>query len=158
MDIQEEIAQIKHEIQSFNNKIGINNEHTVSQEKEKEKEKVKDVSSKGNTYALEQFKFQQSYLNYKRNQNKKKDDVQVINNTDELMKMIDENDYKKPWIKLDNYQKKKKIKEYVSDLEISEVEKNTKLEKYNSLLKDKTFNKSVNYIIEQKKISSIKDT
>lgn len=157
MDIQEEINRIRKEIQSFNNKINISDVSTTSNQIEDKNKKIKDLS-KGNTYALEQFKFQQSYLNYKRNQNKKKDDIQVINNTDELVKMIDENDYKKPWLKLDNYQKKIKIKEYISELEISESEKNTKLEKYNSLLKNKTFNKSVNYIIDQKKISSIKDT
>ena len=156
MDIQEEINRIKEEIQSFSNKISTNNEDTISEEKEKEK--VKAVTSKGNTYALEQFKFQQSYLNYKRNENKKKDDIQIINNTEELVKMIDENDYKKPWNKLDNYQKKIKIKEYVLSLEIPESEQKTKLEKFNSLLKDKTFNKSINYLIEEKKISSIKDT
>lgn len=156
MDIQEEINRIKEEIQSFSNKINTNNEDTISEEKEKEK--VKTVTPKGNTYALEQFKFQQSYLNYKRNENKKKHDIQIINNTEELIKMIDENDYKKPWNKLDNYQKKIKIKEYVLSLEIPESEQKTKLEKFNSLLRDKTFNKSINYLIEEKKISSIKDT
>lgn len=71
----------------------------------------------GNKYELSQFQYKVSSLNYKRsikkNMNKAPENINNLNNMDELSKFIQENDYKKKWSKLDNFQKKQKIIEYV---------------------------------------------
>lgn len=160
MNIEKEIIQIKNNIKNFNNNNNqlSCNTHDKNNKDNLGEKNLKSNQNQGNNYTLEQFKFQQNYLNYKRNKNKKKYTFNIINSTDDLIKMIDEVDYKKPWNKLDNYQQKVKISEYLKELNLTKEEKNNKSEKYLKLLNDKNFNKIINYSIEEKKIISIKDT
>ena len=72
-------------------------------------------------YQLEQHKWKQQYLNYKRDlkkniDNHNKPKYNNIESMEELNKFILENDYKKTWNRLDLFQKKYKLKQYIEEL------------------------------------------
>ncbi len=79
----------------------------------------------------------------------------------QLSKFISETDYNKKWNKLDNYQKKKKIIQYVSNLVASgQINSSLKDTLNNELLKKLKNNKlksskTVNYNMDNFKIESI---
>ena len=109
LEFKNDIDKILLEINSLNNNSD-NNLNEISDDIKKKKVIT------GNTYALEQFNRKQNYLTYKRCIKKNSDsfntkkDYNIIECNDMLESLIEENDYKKPWNKLDKYQKKKKIK------------------------------------------------
>ena len=93
----------------------------------------------GNTYALEQFSRKQNYLTYKRSIKKNPEGLNtetnynILESNNMLENFIEENDYKKPWNRLDKYQKKQKITEYI-DILINDNKLNKELK--NKLIKD----------------------
>ena len=70
-------------------------------------------------YTMESIQRKQDYINYKRdirkNVDEKKIDYAVISG-DDLMNVINLLDYNKTWTRLDKYQKKKKIIEFINFL------------------------------------------
>ena len=70
-------------------------------------------------YTMESIQRKQDYINYKRDIKKNvvdnKVDYAVVSN-DDLMNVINLLDYNKTWTKLDKYQKKKKLTEYINSL------------------------------------------
>jgi hypothetical protein len=88
-----------------------------------EENNIKNIQ--GNKYELSQFQYKVSSLNYRRNLKKnigkKPENINNLNNMDELSKFIQENDYKKIWSKLDNFQKKKKLIEYIKLLDTNHL-------------------------------------
>ena len=75
----------------------------------------------GNMHQLNQHKWKQQYINYKRDLKKfpdgqKKITYEVVESNDDLMDIISKNEFKVKWGKLDAYLRKKKIDEYVNTL------------------------------------------
>lgn len=119
--------------------------------------------SKGNVYSLNQIQWRQKCINYRRDVKKFPDgkvkNYDVIDNISDMEKMISNNEYKKNWGRLDKYQKKKKIKEFVNNLSKYSNEINNKLFNKLSELVDKDIIKKtsqVEYDKETCKIISIK--
>ena len=74
MDIDEEIKQIKYYIKNFDNQCCYSNNindtnDNINVNFEEKGIQLNQNKNQGNTYALEQFKFKQNYLNYKRKKN-----------------------------------------------------------------------------------------
>ena len=70
-------------------------------------------------YTMESIQRKQDYINYKRDIKKNLDDNKVdyaVVSNDDLMNVINLLDYNKTWTRLDKYQKKKKIIEYINSL------------------------------------------
>jgi len=101
-----DIDQIRTNIAQLNNELGYKPANTT--------EKIK--NNKGNVYALNNFMYKQSSINYRKQQkdhfNGKKIDY-IVSTEQELLSTISKNDYCKSWLRLDKYQKKVKIKEYI---------------------------------------------
>ena len=79
----------------------------------------------GNMHELNQHKWRQQYLNYKRDLKKypdgqKKQNYEIVESNDDLMDLISKNQFKVKWGKLDGYLRKKKIDEFVDKLFIDE--------------------------------------
>jgi len=154
------------DIEDIKNKI---NKLNLSINDKKDLEKIIDNTNikniKGNVYALSQFQYKVSSLNYRRNLRKnigkKEEDINNLDNMKQLSKFISETDYNKKWNKLDNYQKKKKIIQYVSNLVASgKINSSLKETLNNELLKKLKNNKlksskTVNYDMDNFKIESI---
>ena len=154
------------DIEDIKNKI---NKLNLSINDKKDLEKIIDNTNikniKGNVYALSQFQYKVSSLNYRRNLRKnigkKEEDINNLDNMEQLSKFISETDYNKKWNKLDNYQKKKKIIQYVSNLVASgQINSSLKDTLNNELLKKLKNNKlksskTVNYNMDNFKIESI---
>ena len=154
------------DIEDIKNKI---NKLNLSINDKKDLEKIIDNTNikniKGNVYALSQFQYKVSSLNYRRNLRKnigkKEEDINNLDNMKQLSKFISETDYNKKWNKLDNYQKKKKIIQYVSNLVASgQINSSLKDTLNNELLKKLKNNKlksskTVNYNMDNFKIESI---
>ena len=154
------------DIEDIKNKI---NKLNLSINDKKDLEKIIDNTNikniKGNVYALSQFQYKVSSLNYRRNLRKnigkKEEDINNLDNMEQLSKFISETDYNKKWNKLDNYQKKKKIIQYVSNLVASgKINSSLKDTLNNELLKKLKNNKlksskTVNYNMDNFKIESI---
>ena len=154
------------DIEDIKNKI---NKLNLSINDKKDLEKIIDNTNikniKGNVYALSQFQYKVSSLNYRRNLRKnigkKEEDINNLDNMKQLSKFISETDYNKKWNKLDNYQKKKKIIQYVSNLVASgKINSSLKDTLNNELLKKLKNNKlksskTVNYNMDNFKIESI---
>lgn len=154
------------DIEDIKNKI---NKLNLSINDKKDLEKIIDNTNikniKGNVYALSQFQYKVSSLNYRRNLRKnigkKEEDINNLDNMEQLSKFISETDYNKKWNKLDNYQKKKKIIQYVSNLVASgKINSSLKETLNNELLKKLKNNKlksskTVNYDMDNFKIESI---
>ena len=141
-NFEKDIEKIKSKINKLNlctnkNKLEVKKDETI----------LKNI--KGNVYELSQFQWKVSSLNYKRNLRKNigKNDESINNldNMEQLYKLISENDYKKKWNKLDNYQKKRKLIQYVSYLVDSG--------QINSLLKE-TLNNELIKKLNNKKLKS----
>jgi hypothetical protein len=106
-------------------------------------------------YNLEQHKSKQKYLNYKRNLKKyplgHTENYNTFESMDKLSSFLTNNEYKKKWNRLDNYQKKIKIKEYIDSLiKNGELLLENKNELYIQLeiLLNKKKLKNVNYDLE----------
>lgn len=119
--------------------------------------------SKGNLYSLNQIQWRQQCINYRRDLKKYPDgkvqNYDVIDEIAEMEKIINNNEYKKNWGRLDKYQKKKKIKEFINSLDKYSDEINDKLFTELSVLVDKDIIKKtsqVEYDKETCKILSIK--
>jgi hypothetical protein len=70
-------------------------------------------------YTMESIQRKQDYINYKRDIKKNLDDNKVdyaVVSNDDLMNVINLLDYNKTWTRLDKYQKKKKLIEYINSL------------------------------------------
>ena len=115
-----------------------------------EKKVIKNIQ--GNKYELSQFQFKVSSLNYKRNIMKNigrnPEKINKVDNMDELSKIIQQNDYKKSWNKLDNFQKKIKINQYVNLLESKGLVKDELI----PLLRNQLLTKLKNNKLKSKKI------
>lgn len=107
------------------------------------------VDKSGNNYQLNQYQFKQNCLNYKRNLNKKIHETKIIDTTEEMIEFLNNNDYKKNWNKLDCYQKKTKIKEFMSN------NKENSINYLELFLNKKIINKNIIYDKEKKQITSI---
>ena len=107
----------------------------------------------------------QQYLNYKRELRRypegKVENFEIIETQDKLMETIQDNEYKRPWTRLDSYQKKVKIKEFIADLEKEEKLNNEQCiilqKELLSLIKQGKINKTsqVNYDKDVEKLISI---
>ena len=169
MNINTEIVNIKAKITELNDSVkvsvnikdeDISNIIPVIKDKSKDKSKdtSKDKSKDTSNYIVNQHQYKQNYLNYKRNLNKKKHEVEVLNNTDELLLSIGQNDYKKTWNRLDNYQKKLKLKEYIYTLDSTLEIKEQYISTFNREINEKKFNnKNFKYDINNMKIIMIKN-
>ena len=169
MNINTEIVNIKAKITELNDSVkvsvnikdeDISNIIPVIKDKSKDKSKdtSKDKSKDTSNYIVNQHQYKQNYLNYKRNLNKKKHEVEVLNNTDELLLSIGQNDYKKTWNRLDNYQKKLKLKEYIYTLDSTLEIKEQYISTFNREINEKKFNhKNLEYDINNMKIIMIKN-
>ena len=80
----------------------------------------------GGRYALDQFKWKQGYINYKRDLKKypngKVINYDLVEGEQNLIEILRKNEYKKSWGKLDIYQQKTKVKEYVKSLVDTKLE------------------------------------
>lgn len=116
LEFENDINDIISEISLLNGNLNNKNQEILGDNEKKKKIIV------GNTYALEQFNRHQNYLTYKRSIKKNPDGLNtetkynILESNDILETYIEENDYKKPWNKLDKYQKKIKITEYIDNL------------------------------------------
>jgi hypothetical protein len=101
---------------------------------------------KDDTMQLNNLLWKQRTLEYRKlqkkiisNSNYKEKEYNIVSNEDELLKSIEENSYKKTWNRLDLFQKKTKIKEYILDLytnnKLSDSLKNTMISKIDSIIK-----------------------
>jgi hypothetical protein len=158
-NFDKDIVDIKNKI----NKLNLSIKDKKDLEKIIDNTNIKNI--KGNVYALSQFQYKVSSLNYRRNLRKnigkKEEDINNLDNMEQLSKFISETDYNKKWNKLDNYQKKKKIIQYVSNLVASgQINSSLKDTLNNELLKKLKNNKlksskTVNYNMDNFKIESI---
>ena len=158
-NFDKDIVDIKNKINKLN--LSINDKKDL--EKIIDNTNIKNI--KGNIYALSQFQYKVSSLNYRRNLRKnigkKEEDINNLDNMEQLSKFISETDYNKKWNKLDNYQKKKKLIQYVSNLVAGgKINSSLKETLNNELLKKLKNNKlksskTVNYDIDNFKIESI---
>ena len=145
-------------ISDVNEQIKIMNKQVTNSEPINVNTVLKKNKPSQNNYHLQQFQYKQNCINYKKDLKKKKSDITTINSTEELIELIEKYDYKKKWIKLDNYQKKQKINEYILNLSINEEEKEKMKNIYLINLNNKLFNNKVNYDINLMKIIEIKFT
>lgn len=158
-NFDKDIDTLRNQIAELNKQIS--NESNINNVDELPKQKV----IKGNTYALSQFQYRVSSLNYRRtmkkNVDKKEENINSLDSMKELNSFISENDYKKKWNKLDNYQKKKKLVQYINQLIqkniiTSEEKKNITANLMDLLKKGKLkSNNVVNYNLDNKMIESI---
>lgn len=117
---------------------------------------------RGNEYSLRQLQYKQQRLNNRRQQrkeslkrgriedtdteagSKKMEEVTTMNSMEAVETWIQENEYKKKWFRLDAYQKRKKLEEYVAAFP-------KHAEKWTVSLKDlcsKKYNKQIVYDAE----------
>ena len=158
-NFDKDIDTLRNQIAELNKQIS--NESNINNVDELPKQKV----IKGNAYALSQFQYRVSSLNYRRtmknNVDKKEENINSLDSMKELNSFISENDYKKKWNKLDNYQKKKKLVQYINQLIqqniiTSEEKKNITANLMDLLKKGKLkSNNVVNYNLDNKMIESI---
>jgi len=115
-------------------------------------------------YTMESIQRKQDYINYKRDIKKNvvdnKLDYAVVSN-DDLMNVINLLDYNKTWTRLDKYQKKKKLTEYINSLidsnSLDSTYKTDLLKELQSLIFSKKMKSSaINYDIKSQKILDIK--
>ena len=78
---------------------------------------------KDDTMQLQNLLWKQKTIEYRKiqkkinsNKNYKEKEYTIIDNEDVLLDLINKNSYKKSWSRLDSFQKKTKIKEYVEHL------------------------------------------
>ena len=114
-EFDNDIVQIITKINSLNESFNISDnspEHT--------KDQVKKRVSTGGNYALQQHQWKQGYLNYKREIRRNPDgnvmNFDVVESKEDLINIINQNEYKKSWGRLDKFQQRKKINEYVKNL------------------------------------------
>lgn len=137
MDIKNEVMYIKNSISNLQNTAITNTIEEASPIKQ---------NDSGNTYALNQYQFNQSRLDYQRNLHKKKQDITTYENNQEFFDMLMKNDYSKPWSRLSLYQKKTKLTEYVQSLTtINMQQRKEKLSEYLKKINDKQFQKNIQY-------------
>lgn len=115
------------------------------------------------SYQLDQHKWKQQCINYRRELRKNphgehKKMFNVFENTNDLSDFLNKHEYKKKWNRLDNYQKRVKVKEYIDHLvnkgELS-IEHSKLLQiKLDVLIHSKKL-KKVDYDIENACIKSI---
>ena len=115
-------------------------------------------------YTMESIQRKQDYINYKRdikkNVDENKIDYAVVSN-DDLMNVINLLDYNKTWTRLDKYQKKKKIIEFINFLidsnSLDSVYKSELLTELQNLIFSKKMKSSaIKYDIKTQKILDIK--
>ena len=141
LEFEDDINEIVSEIKELN----INNK----QENIDELPKKRIIG--GNNYALEQHLRKQNYLSYKREAKNNPDiDEKVINyniieTNEDLINFIDQNEYKKSWNRLDNYQKDIKLKEFIDNL--------VKIDKINNNLRNNLY-KELTEMIKEAKVKS----
>lgn len=153
---RKDFERIQDEIKYLNSNIS-QSLYTKINHSSKSDKKSKEMT--GNMYALNNLKYQQSRINYKRNLRKKKDEesekkktkINIIDNEEELNNIISKYEYKKKWFRLDNYLKTQKLKEF---FEISENKAVLDKIDLKSLVNTK-YNKYIKYNIESCKIESI---
>ena len=152
-----DIDGIKKQVTTINTSLNVTND-TV-------KTDIPVKKLNGNRHELSQFQYRVSSINYKRNLKKnmykKPEIINNLESMDELSQFIQENDYRKKWTKLDNFQKKKKLLEYINDLIntcVLDISFKTQLHnvlKINLENKKLKSNKIVNYDTNTLKIVSI---
>lgn len=160
LEFENDIEEIVYEIDILNKKLNIN----TIEENLDEVPKKKIIG--GNSYALEQHLKKQNYLSYKREAKNNPDidekivNYNVIETNEDLINFIDNNEYKKSWNRLDNYQKGIKLKEFISNL-VKNNKLNDNLE--NKLYKEltemirSTKSKNIEYDKENTIIKSVKN-
>ena len=165
-NFMEEIDTIVERIEKLNKNILNSNSnskiHMVDKKQPKDELKVTPITNHKN-YKLDQHKWKQQYINYKRNLRKdptgeNTKSFNVFQNNNDLSDFLKKNEYKKKWNRLDNYQKKVKVKEYLRqlvDLDELSIEKSKLLIiKFDILINSKKL-KKVDYDSENCKIVSI---
>lgn len=142
--------------------------NSINNTDDNKSEKIKNYN--GNRYDLSNFQYRVSSMNYKRNlkrdidilNGKSKENINLVDSIDKLSDLIEKQDYKKKWNKLDNYQKKKKIIQYgkhlVNENIIDEKHYDNLINDLFELLKNKKLksSNSVVYNVEECTINSIK--
>ena len=123
----------------------------------------KKVISNENAYALNQIQWRQKCINYRRDMKKYPDgkdiNYDVINKMQDMENLINDTEYKKSWGRLDRYQKKIKLKEFIGNLNKYSIEIRDNIYKELSKLVDNDKIKKtsqVKYDIDNCKIISIK--
>lgn len=108
--------------------------------------------TKNTSYSLEQFKRRQNNINFLKNRKKKNiKNFSVIEFDKNFEQTLLENDYKKDWKKLDLYQKKTKINEYLlNKINSNILDNDLKKKLYDKLLLLLKSNKLNKYIIYNK--------
>ena len=116
-------------------------------------------------YTMESIQRKQNYINYKRDIKKDLDDNNKLDYTvvsnDDLMNVINLLDYNKTWTRLDKYQKKKKLIEYINYLidsnSLDSIHNTDLLKELQSLIFSKKIKSSaIQYDIKSQRILSIK--
>jgi len=164
-----EITAIREKINVLNDELQTNS----IDPKEKSAVAVKDVPKKkkllrGNQYALDQFLYQQNYINYKQNLKKYKtsDEKELAESKinelsggmDELEKKMNAQQFKRSWNNLGKKQKLFKIKEFINESPVAITNKPTLLTELIALLDSKQLKTAaeVKYSRNNEKIKSIK--
>lgn len=121
---------------------------------------------RGNQHDLDTFMNQVRYMEYLKStrQNSRSDKIISEDNTldsvDDMMNLIEKNQYKRKWGRLDNYLKKNKIKEYLQHLVSINTIPSNKYEYYSNkilhLLENKKLNSKIEYDEVNCKIIKIK--
>ena len=159
-EFEEDIENIISNIKKLNESLNID-----SQDNTNEVKKAPKIYG-GSNYHLQQHQWKQKCIEFKKDlkryPNGKVTDYDVLENTANLIDIININEYKKTWTRLDNYQKKKKLTEFITELvnkdKLSIDNSKTLLLKLQILVNNKKINKSkdVDYCKEICKIKSIK--
>jgi len=130
-----EFEEIKKKIKKFNNNDS-DSKNIVEEKK----------NYRGNQHDLTTFIQRVSFEDYKKKMKKTyiQKNEKVFSDANEIQKMLEQNQYKKKWGRLDNYCKKMKIKEYLNNM-INNGDLNTNnYDKYFNSCMNRVRNKKLN--------------